>query len=113
MNKKWIKWLEKHTIWRWNGKRFIYWHKSVDKLGFVGKDVAQPADLLGWQIAFAEECGYIINIEGISKGNYAWDLFGMNTYIITKKIYKWYPTYQEAFDAAWDKFLKLSEQKEA
>jgi len=96
--KQWIEWLEKHTNWQWVENRFE-WHC------INCRREAQPEDLVGWKIRYAEECGYIITIDWRNP-EYSYDIESKNEdMLIYFKI--GFKTYQEAFDSAWDKFMEL------
>lgn len=98
--KQWIEYVEENTPWRWNIilKRFRFQFSEG-----CGID-AQPEDLMGWQIRYAEECGYFIEITH-AEG------YDFRSWLITQpdqhsEHLGRFKTYQEAFTAAWDKFVE-------
>ena len=115
MNKKFIEFVEKHTYWKWATELKYFVLKFENKIFTENLDIvkAKPEDLLGWQIRFAEEHGYRIEVRSLHYGtlNYMVDLIEINNkknrVEQISEMDEFFKTYQEAFDVAWKKFLEL------
>ena len=108
MNKQWIEWLEEHTQWDYDEKHEYFY----EWIGAGFEDVIRevpPESLQGWQIRFAEECGYSIEIfhGKLNNDNVAWNYFIISTKGYDCHEKHGFKTYLEAFNSAWEKFLEL------
>ena len=103
--KKWIEFVEKHTGWVY--MQGVYQDGEMENNFVMGGETVLPEDLLGWQIRFAEECGYLIHVIRLfdDKGyTYDGELIRNDQLIENIKFNK---TYQDAFNSAWERFMEL------
>ena len=106
MNKKWIEFVEKHTDMRCDKVTGLI---MLNRNGKIARP--QPEDLIGWQLRFAEECGYYIHVIGYDfidkEAPFCSHVFKSGVKYESGIEHEWFKTYLEAFNSAWEKFLEM------